>query len=154
MGITSLYSQLSARPWRSRVLEEAAGEHDRVGKDDDAARGSQRLTGQLPELDPHERFDQETLERTYSDLLESFSNVLKGANFIELPHADVAEWHGEHGRSRVTVKADLDDYRDVRLFRRGHHKETIEISTWFGLRKHTVEAVPPWLYARLGGLST
>jgi Protein of unknown function (DUF3754) len=94
-----------------------------------------------PELDPHERIDQPALERSYSDLLDSFSDVLMGANFVELPHADVAGWHGEHGRSPVAVKADLDDYRDVRLFRRGHHKETIEISTWFGLRKETVEAV-------------
>jgi Protein of unknown function (DUF3754) len=92
-----------------------------------------------PELDPHARFDEAALERSYADLIESFTAVLKGANFVELSHADVADWHGEHALTSVRVEAALDDYRDVRFFRRGHHKESVEISTWFGLRKHKAE---------------
>src|SRR5262245_34761813 len=56
MGMTSLYSAARSQlvPWRRRVLEEAAGEHDRVGKGDDATGWLERITDQLLELDPHE----------------------------------------------------------------------------------------------------
>ncbi len=93
-----------------------------------------------PELDPHARFDLAALESAYRELTESFTAVLKGANFIEMSHADIEKVHGEHVMSRVEVRAALDDYREVRFFRRGHHKETVEVSQWFGLRKRTIEA--------------
>jgi Protein of unknown function (DUF3754) len=92
-----------------------------------------------PELDPHARFDKAALDRSYKVLVESLTTVLKGANFIEMPHDDVARWHGEHATTSVQVEAALDDYRDVRFFRRGQHKETAEVSSWFGLRKRKVE---------------
>ena len=38
---------------------------------------------------------------------------------------------------RVEVEAPLDDFREIRFFRRGHHTETVETSEWFGLRKRT-----------------
>ena len=40
---------------------------------------------------------------------------------------------------RVKIVAPLDDYREVRFFRRGHHRETIEIPQWFGWRKRESE---------------
>jgi hypothetical protein len=42
---------------------------------------------------------------------------------------------------RVELKAPLDDYREVRFFRRGHHRETFPIVDWFGLRKRTIESM-------------
>jgi hypothetical protein len=41
---------------------------------------------------------------------------------------------------RVELKAPLEDYREVRFFRRGHHRETFPIVEWFGLRNRTIEA--------------
>jgi hypothetical protein len=39
----------------------------------------------------------------------------------------------------VNIKTSLDDYREVRFFRRGHRRETIEISEWLGWRKRKAE---------------
>jgi hypothetical protein len=47
----------------------------------------------------------------------------------------------ERARVRVKIKAPLEDYRDVRMFRRGHHTETIDVPIWFGLRKRPLEVV-------------
>jgi uncharacterized protein DUF3754 len=88
-----------------------------------------------PELDPHARFDSSALAIAYADLVESFTTVLKGANFVELSHAEVEQAHRERKAMRVKVAVSLDDFRDVRFFRRGHHQETIETREWFGLRK-------------------
>jgi hypothetical protein len=92
-----------------------------------------------PELDPHAHFETAELERAYADLVDSFHTVLKGANFIEMSHAEVEAAHRERKVMKVAVEAPVDDFRDVKFFRRGHHKETIETSTWFGLRKQTHE---------------
>ena len=40
----------------------------------------------------------------------------------------------EHALVRVKIKAPIGEYRDVRMFRRGSHKETFEIPIWRGLR--------------------
>ena len=40
---------------------------------------------------------------------------------------------------RVNIETPMDDYREVRFFRRGHHRETMEISEWFGWRKRQLE---------------
>jgi hypothetical protein len=47
--------------------------------------------------------------------------------------------HREHAVVRVNIKASLDDYREVRFFRRGHRRDTLEIAEWFGWRKRSVE---------------
>ena len=46
----------------------------------------------------------------------------------------------ERGELPVDVRSSMDDYREVRLFRRGSHREALETSTWFGLRRRRVEA--------------
>ena len=88
-----------------------------------------------PEIDPHARFDAATLERAYADLVASLTRVLKDANFVEMSHAEIEAAHRERLVMRVEIKAPLDDYREVRIFRRGHHIETLETSDWFGLRR-------------------
>ena len=39
------------------------------------------------------------------------------------------------------VKAPLDDFREVRFYRRGRHTEQFQVAEWFGLRKRKVELV-------------
>ena len=74
------------------------------------------------------------LDRAYRILSEEFVRVLKEANFVEIPHDEIARAFGEHALVRVKIKVPVDDYRDIRMFRRGHHRETIDIPSWYGLR--------------------
>ena len=84
--------------------------------------------------------DRDEIERAYADLLQSLDLVLKDANFVELPHRDVADAHRQRTVLRVEVKAPLDEFREVRFYRRGRHTEQFEVSEWFGLRRRKVEA--------------
>ena len=79
------------------------------------------------------------LEAAYRSLSEEFVRVLTEANFVEITHDEITRAFAEHARVRVKIKAPVEDYRDVRMFRRGHHTETIEIPAWFGLRKRPLE---------------
>src|SRR5262249_34392740 len=66
---------------------------------------------------------------------DELARILTEANFVEIPHDEMMGAFAEHARVRLKIKAPVEDYRDVRMFRRGHHTETIEAPTWFGLRK-------------------
>jgi hypothetical protein len=88
-----------------------------------------------PELEPHARFDHAALDRAYADMVASFTTVLKDASFVELSHAEIEEAHHRRSTMRVEIVAPLDDYREVRFFRRGHHEETLWLAGWLGLRK-------------------
>lgn len=92
-----------------------------------------------PELDPRARLDADQLDRTYRDLLEVFIKVLNGANFIEVSHAEVERALREQAVVRVNIKVPVDDYRDIRFFRRRRHKEKFTVEKWFGLRKRETE---------------
>jgi Protein of unknown function (DUF3754) len=94
-----------------------------------------------PELDPQAVFQPAELDVAYADLMASFEKVLKGANFVEISHAEVEAAHRERVMVRVDIITPLDDYRDVRFFRRGHHHETIEVSEWYGLRKRQADVL-------------
>jgi hypothetical protein len=94
-----------------------------------------------PELEPHARFDQAALERAYADLVGSFTNVLEDANFVEMSHAEIEQAHRQRQAMRVEIEAPIDDFREVRFFRRGHHQESIEIARWLGLRKRTTQVL-------------
>jgi Protein of unknown function (DUF3754) len=94
-----------------------------------------------PELDPHVRFDESPLEAAYADLVASFTGVLKEANFVEIAHAEIEAAHRARKTMRVAVTAALDDFREVRFFRRGHHQETLTIDRWFALRKEMHDVV-------------
>jgi hypothetical protein len=88
-----------------------------------------------PEIEPHARLDAAALERAYAELVNSFTTVLKDANFVEMSHAEIEEAHRRRSVLRIEIEAPLDDFREVRFFRRGHHEETVEIAGWLGLRK-------------------
>ena len=93
-----------------------------------------------PEHEPPSRFDAAALERAYGELMVSFAAVLKGANFVEVSHADVQQEHRQSPLVRVTLRAPIEQFREVRFFRRGRHTEIFEIPRWFGLRRK-VEAM-------------
>jgi hypothetical protein len=92
-----------------------------------------------PEVEPHARFDAAALEAAYADLVGSLERVLAEASFVELSHADIARAHGELQINPVEVAAPLQDFREVRFFRRGHHKEAITVKSWLGSRSRKVE---------------
>jgi len=92
-----------------------------------------------PELSSHVRFSAEAADRAYAELVDSLTAVLKGANFIEVPHDEIERARRESVAVTVELEAALDEFRDVRFFRRGQHRETFEIPRWFGLRTRTVE---------------
>jgi hypothetical protein len=94
-----------------------------------------------PELEPHARFDHAALERAYADLVASFTAVLADANFVELSHAEIEAAHRRRSAMRVEIEAPLDDYREVRFFRRGHHQEALTLAGWFGLRKRSAQVL-------------
>ena len=92
-----------------------------------------------PEIEPHARLDADSLERAYADLVQSLTRVLGSANFVEMSHDEIAQAHRERPVMQVTLAAPLDDYREVRFFRRGYHKEPLTVASLFGLRRRTTE---------------
>lgn len=94
-----------------------------------------------PEVDPHASGPALDLEAAYRSLSEEFVRVLTDANFVEITHDEITRAFAERARVRVKIKAPVEDYRDVRMFRRGHHTETIEIPAWFGLRRRPLGVV-------------
>jgi hypothetical protein len=92
-----------------------------------------------PEHDGHPRYDAAEIELAYRNLLDDFADVLKGANFVEVSHAEIEHAHREHGAVRLDIKAPIDDYRDIKFYRRGRHRETIEISQLNGWRTRRIE---------------
>jgi hypothetical protein len=91
-----------------------------------------------PEVAGHAAADRAKSDCAYDDLIRSLDKVLKDANFEELPHEDVTDAHRKR-TVPVEVKAEHDDFREVRFYKRGRHIEQLQISDWFGLRRRTVE---------------
>jgi hypothetical protein len=93
-----------------------------------------------PELETLPRIERTALDRAYADMVDMLTAVLKGANFVELSHDEIAHAHRQRALIRVEIKAPLEDFRDVRIFRRGRHSETIDVTRWYHPRKRTIEA--------------
>jgi len=91
-----------------------------------------------PEVAGHTAADHAKSDFAYDDLIRSLDKVLKDANFEELPHEEVTEAHRKR-TVPVEVKAEHDDFREVRFYKRGRHVERFEVREWFGLRRHEVE---------------
>jgi hypothetical protein len=79
------------------------------------------------------------LDQAYRVLSDEFVRILTEANFVEISHDEISRAFGEHALVRVKIKAPVEDYRDVRMFRRGHHKEAIDIPYLYGLRRRRLE---------------
>jgi Protein of unknown function (DUF3754) len=82
--------------------------------------------------------DRAKSDSAYHDLIQSLDKVLKDANFEELTHEDVADAYRKR-TVPVEVKAEHDDFREVRFYKRGRRVEQFEVSAWFGLRRHEVK---------------
>jgi hypothetical protein len=92
-----------------------------------------------PEIEPHAALDHAALETAYADLIVSLTTVLADANFVELTHAEIEAAHRSRPTLRVETIAALDDFREVRFFRRGHHEETLETRGWLGFRRQSTQ---------------
>jgi len=79
------------------------------------------------------------VEAAYRSLSDEFVRVVTEANFVEIPHEVIVRAFGEHALVRVRIEAPVEEFRDVRMFRRGDHKETIQIPFLFGLRRRKLE---------------
>jgi hypothetical protein len=79
------------------------------------------------------------LARSHDELVTTLTGVLRKADFVELMPDDVARSHRERHALKVEVEHPPDGYREVRFFRRGHRRDSVETTEWFGLRKRHVE---------------
>ncbi|MDP3692190.1 TMEM143 family protein [Bradyrhizobium sp.] len=92
-----------------------------------------------PEVDPQTCSVAADFEAAYRRLSEEFVRILTEANFIEIAHDEIIRAFDEHALVRVKIKAPVGDYRDVRMFRRGSHRKTIEVPLWWGFRRRRIE---------------
>ncbi len=76
---------------------------------------------------------------TYRRLVRNFEDVLTKANFAEVKQDEIEDTKEQQSVVRVPVKYDLEDYQDVRLFRRGRTTEMVTIKRFFGLWSKQVE---------------
>ena len=92
-----------------------------------------------PQLDMQTRFEPMVLDDAYADLTDALTKVLKGANFVALSEREIEEAHRQRPFLRVNVKAPVQDFRDVRFFRRGRHKARMPLRRWFGLYRKSID---------------
>jgi hypothetical protein len=92
-----------------------------------------------PDL-PHDMpVDPQLLAQSHDELVETLLGVLKKADFIEVMRDDIERAHRERHVLKVELAIEAEDYREVRFFRRGHHRAVVEVVEWFGLHKREVE---------------
>jgi hypothetical protein len=92
-----------------------------------------------PDL-PHDlAVDPVVLARAHDEMVATLVGVLREADFVEVAPEDLARSHRERHVLKVEIAIPAEDYREVRFFRRGHHRATAEIAEWFGWRKRQVE---------------
>ena len=95
-----------------------------------------------PEVPLDPKRDPQAIEEARIELLEIVEKVLKGANYVEVPLSEIEQAHEEHVLN-VKVETTMEHYHQVRFFRRGRHKERVDIRKWFGLRQNFIEA---WVF--------
>lgn len=103
----------------------------------------ERLRNAYRALDPDRapgHIDPAVYEKAYTDLREPLLVILHDAGFIEISHDEIARAHNERAEMPVEVRAALDEFREVRFFRRGAHRETLTVTDWFGWRKREIDA--------------
>jgi Protein of unknown function (DUF3754) len=92
-----------------------------------------------PDLPTDTPVDPQMLARRHDELVETLVGVLAKADFVEVRRDDIERSHHERHLLKVEIEIPAEDYREVRFFRRGHHRATVEVSEWLGLRKRQVE---------------
>lgn len=94
-----------------------------------------------PERVPGFRAEAVNSVASYERLVGNLQVALKAANYVEIPRRDVEA--SEQHSPLMKIVASTDDYRDIRIFRRGQHKESVDAGRWLGLRNKIVET---WFY--------
>ena len=93
-----------------------------------------------PDHAPRPPLDPAREQQDYVVLRDALFAVLRGANFVEVSHAEIERAHQERAAVRVEIRTSLDEFREVRFFRRGLSRETLTVADWYGLRKRSIEA--------------
>ena len=93
-----------------------------------------------PDRAPRVELNPATEEQDYLVLRDALLAGLRGANFMEVPRSEIEHAHEERAAVRVRLRTSLDEFREVRFFGRGLHRETLTVSDWYGLRKRRIEA--------------
>jgi len=92
-----------------------------------------------PDLPADLSVDPAVLARAHDEMIATLVDVLRKADFVEVAPEDLARSHRERHALTVEIAIPEEDFREVRFFRRGHHRTTVEVREWFGLRKREVE---------------
>ncbi len=104
----------------------------------------ERLKDAYFHFNPHQPGDPSaTGAAEYGGFVERLRRVLLRANFIEVTEEEIARACHEQALFSVEVRTALDDYRDLRFFRRGRHREEVERREWMGFR---VRKIPIEVY--------
>jgi uncharacterized protein DUF3754 len=74
-------------------------------------------------------------EAAYQDLVETLGRVLADASFVAVPREEIERSYRTHALLPVDVYTPVEDYADIRFFRRGKHVEEVESSTLLGFRR-------------------
>src|SRR5262249_29907627 len=84
---------------------------------------------------PGERPDKVAMEAAYLELVKALEHVLARANFVHVSKAEIDRACHTVALMPAEIYTPLEDYRDIRFFRRGQHAEDVELVRWFGLKK-------------------
>jgi hypothetical protein len=99
----------------------------------------ERLKEAYFHFDPKVAASRRISDADYEEFLETLRRVLLKANFLEVTQEEIDRAWRERAMMPVDVRAPIEDYRDIRFFKRGAHRETTESSDWFGLRRRHFE---------------
>jgi hypothetical protein len=80
-------------------------------------------------------------DRARAEFVATLVDVLQSASFIEVPRSEVEEAHGERHMLTVQIETKMDEYREVRIFRRGQRSAEVKVPIWFGWRSTEVSTV-------------
>jgi hypothetical protein len=78
-------------------------------------------------------------ETAYGALTQALGGVLARANFIEVAADEIARAYRERGLMPVEVQTPVGDYREIRFFRRGQHRERLVLPARLGGRERAIE---------------
>jgi hypothetical protein len=96
-----------------------------------------------PAMNAEGRLDDKALEQARAEFTRSLEVVLKGANYVEIERADIDRAQEDRQILKVRVETATEDYHQVRFFRRGRHREPIDVRKWFGLRTNVIDT---WVF--------
>src|SRR6516225_4156417 len=75
----------------------------------------------------------------YQGLIATLRRVLSDANFVEVTKEEIEAAHRAHALLAVEVATPVEDYADIRFFRRGKHMDEVESAGWFRKTKRAIE---------------